>query len=240
MDRYEGLARAFVGLADTLVADFDVVELAQQLVENAMALLPVDAAGIVLADVHGRFQVLASNSEQTRLLELFQIQQDSGPCLLAHRNGEQVVVEDLRIDIARWPEFAARAIEYGFLSVHALPLRLRNDRVGALNLLRFDSGKMPDADIAIGQALADVATIGIVHQRIASRSDVLNQQLQTALNTRTVIEQAKGVLAERGGVDMDAAFTVLRGYARRNNRKLADVARAVVGGADTTAILEPD
>lgn len=239
MDRYEGLARAFVGLADTLVADFDMVELAQQLVENAMALLPIDAAGIVLADVHGRFQVLASNSEQTRLLELFQIQHDNGPCLVSYRTGEQVVVEDLRIDIGRWPEFAARAIEYGFLSVHALPLRLRNDRVGALNLLRFDSGKMPDADIAIGQALADVATIGIVHQRIALQSDVLNQQLQTALNTRTVIEQAKGVLAERGRVDMDAAFGLLRGYARRTNRRLADVARSVVDGADTTAILNP-
>ncbi|KAA0116912.1 GAF and ANTAR domain-containing protein [Mycolicibacterium sp. P9-22] len=239
MDRYEGLARAFVGLADTLVADFDVVELAQQLVENAMTLLPIDAAGIVLADVHGRFQVLASNSEQTRLLELFQIQHDSGPCLLSYRSGKPVIVEDLRSDIARWPEFSALATQYGFLSVHALPLRLRDDRVGALNLLRLNPGKMSEGDIAIGQALADVATIGIVHQRVAVQSDVLNQQLQTALNTRTVIEQAKGVLAERGGVDMDAAFNLLRGYARRNNRRLADIARAVVEGADTTAILRP-
>lgn len=239
MERYEGLARAFVGLADTLVADFDVVELAQQLVDNAMTLLPVDAAGIVLADVHGRFQVLASNTEQTRLLELFQIQHDSGPCLLSYRTGEPVVVEDLRSDTARWPKFSAMATEYGFRSVHALPLRLRDDRVGVLNLLRFEPGTMSEADLAIGQALADVATIGIVHQRVAVQSDVLNQQLQTALHTRTVIEQAKGVLAERGGIDMDAAFGLLRGYARRNNRRLADVARSVVEGADTTAILQP-
>ncbi len=239
MDRYEGLARAFVGLADTLVADFDVVELAQQLVEHAMALLPIDAAGIVLADVDGRFQVLASNSEQTRLLELFQIQHDNGPCLLAYRTGEQVVIEDLRIDVDHWSEFASRATEDGFLSVHALPLRLRDDRVGALNLLRSDPGILSDTDIAIGQALADVATIGILHQRVAAKSDVLNQQLQTALNTRTVIEQAKGVLAERGGVDMDAAFTLLRGYARRNNRRLAELARAVVDGADTAAMIHP-
>lgn len=239
MDRYEGLARAFVGLADTLVADFDMVELAQQLVENAMALLPIDAAGIVLADVHGDFQVLASNSEQTRLLELFQIQNDNGPCLLSYRTGEPVVVEDLRVDMASWPEFADRAIDYGFLSVHALPLRLRTDRVGALNLLRADVGKMSDTDVAIGQALADVATIGIVHQRIASQSDVLNQQLQTALNTRTVIEQAKGVIAERGRVDMDGAFNLLRGYARSTHQRLAEVARAVVDGADTAAILNP-
>lgn len=239
MDRYEGLARAFVGLADTLVADFDVIELAQQLVENARTLLPVDSAGIVLADVQGKFQVLASNTEQTRLLELLQIQHDNGPCLLSYRTGEQVVAEDLRIHIARWPEFAALAIEYGFLSVHALPLRLRNDRVGALNLLRFDSGKMSDTDIAVGQALADVATIGIVHQRVVLQSGVLNRQLQTALNTRTVIEQAKGVLAERGGIDMHAAFVALRRYARRNNTRLADLARSVVDGADTADILNP-
>ena len=227
MDRYEGLARAFVGLADTLVADFDVIELAQQLVENAMALLPIDAAGIVLADVHGRFQVLASNSEQTRLLELFQIQHDNGPCLLATAPANKW---SSRICDRHRPLAGFRR------TGHRIRLFVRSctaataayDLVGALNLLRFDSGKMPGTDIAIGQALADVATIGIVHQRVASQSDVLNQQLQTALNSRTVIEQAKGVLAERGGVDMDAAFGLLRGYARSNNRRLADVARSVL------------
>ncbi|MEN4478591.1 GAF and ANTAR domain-containing protein [Mycolicibacterium cosmeticum] len=238
MDRYDGLARAFVRLADTLVADFDVIELAQQLVDNAVELLPVDAAGIVLADVDGDFQVLASNSEQAHLLELFQIQQGSGPCLQAYLTGQPVIVEDLRTDTERWPAFAARAVEAGYLSVQALPLRLRTERVGALNLLRAVPGRLSTTDIEIGQALADVATIGIVHQRIAMRSDVLNQQLQTALNTRAVIEQAKGVLAERGKVDVDSAFTALRAYARNTNTLLADVARAVVEGADTTAILE--
>ncbi len=238
MDRYDGLARAFVRLADTLVADFDVIELAQQLVDNAMELLPVDAAGIVLADVDGDFQVLASNSEQAHLLELFQIQQGSGPCLLAYLTGQPVIVEDLRTDTERWPAFAARAVEAGYLSVQALPLRLRAERVGALNLLRTMPGQLSTTDIEIGQALADVATIGIVHQRIALRSDLLNQQLQTALNTRAVIEQAKGVLSERGKVDVDSAFTALRAYARNTNTLLADVARAVVDGADTTAILE--
>lgn len=239
MDRYDGLARVFVRLADTLVADFDVIELAQQLVDNAMTLLPIDAAGIVLADANGDFQVLASNSEQAHLLELFQIQNGSGPCLTAYLTGESVVVEDLRRDVDRWPEFAARAVECGFTSVQALPMRLREDRVGALNLLRSEAGRMSDTDIAIGQALADVATIGIMHQRMAMRSDLLNQQLQTALNTRTVIEQAKGVLAAHGGIDVDRAFNLLRAYARRTNARLADTARAVVEGADTTAILEP-
>lgn len=237
---HDGLARAFMALADTLVADFDVTELARQLVDNAMALLPVDAAGIVIPDVHGKFQALASSSEQTHLLELFQIQHDTGPCLLAYRSGESVVVEDLRNDIKRWPEFAARAVEYGYLSVHALPLRVRSDRVGALNLLRYDTGRMRITDYAIGQALADVATIGIVNQRIAARSGVLNLQLQAALNSRTVIEQAKGVLAERGKVDVDHAFSLLRARARKTNERLADIARAVVDGADTTAIFELD
>lgn len=235
----EGLARAFIALADTLVADFDVVELAQQLVDNAMALLPVDAAGIVASDVHGNFQVLASNSEQAHMLELFQIQHDRGPCLLAYRSGESVVIEDLRNDMQRWPEFAARAVESGYLSVHAVPLRLRGDHVGALNLLRFEAGRMTPTDYAICQALADIATIGIVNQRIAAQSGVLNMQLQAALNTRTVIEQAKGVLAERGQVDMDKAFALLRAHARKSNARLADIAHAVVTGADTTVIFHP-
>ncbi len=237
MDSYEGLTRAFVGLADTLVADFDVVELAQQLVDNAIELLPVDAAGIVLADPDGAFQVLAASNEQTHLLELFQIQRDDGPCLQAYRTGEHVIVVDLRADLRRWPEFAATAIDYGILSVHALPLRLRTDKVGALNLFGFEAGSMSDADIALGQALADVATIGIVHQRITMQSETLNQQLQTALNSRTVIEQAKGVIAERGQADMDTAFNLLRRYARSHNLRLIDVADSVVNGGDTSAIL---
>ena len=119
MDSYEGLTHAFVRLADTLVADFDVVELAQQLVDNAIALLPVDAAGIVLADSEDQFRVLATNNEQNRLLQLFQIQRDDGPCLLCYRTGEPVIVEDLRADLQRWPEFTAAAIDSGYLSVHA-------------------------------------------------------------------------------------------------------------------------
>lgn len=236
----EGLASAFIALADTLVADFDVVELANQLVESVMTLLPVDAAGIVFSDVHGNFHVLASNSEESYLLELFQIQHDNGPCLLSYRSGESVVVEDLRNEIERWPEFAARAVEYGYLSLHALPLRLRTDRVGALNLLCFEAGRMTATDYAIGQALADVATIGIVNQRIAAQSGNLNLQLQAALNTRTVIEQAKGVLAERGHVDMELAFNLLRSHARRTNERLSDLARSVIEGVDTTTLFNPN
>lgn len=237
MDRYESLANAFVGLADTLVADYDVVELAQQLIDSSMTLLPIAAAGILLGDAMGELHVFASSSEQTRLLELLQVEADSGPCLQAYRTGEALFVDDLSVDPHRWRAFAKRATEYSFRSVTALPLRLRDERVGALNLFRTDVGALPQTEVAVGQALADVATVGILHQRLMTRSELVNQQLQTALNTRVIIEQAKGVLAERGAIDMDVAFTLLRAYARKTQQRLADLARAVVAGEDTAAIL---
>jgi hypothetical protein len=237
MDRYERLASAFVGLADTLVADYDVIELAQQLIDSTMTLLPITAAGILLGDPSSALHVFASSSEQTRLLELLQVEADVGPCLEAYRSGLTVIVDDIAADAARWPAFAERAAEYGFRAMVALPLRLRTERVGALNLFLAQKGTMTSADVSVGRALADVATIGILHQRILTRSELVNQQLQTALNTRLIIEQAKGVLAERGTVDMDRAFNLLRGHARRTNRRLADLAREVVDGAATTDIL---
>lgn len=240
MDRYEQLASAFAGLADSLVADYDVVELAQQLIDSSMALLPIAAAGLVLGDLHGEMRVFASSSEHTRLLELLQVEANVGPCLQACRTGKPILVDDLRVDPQRWPAFAQRAVEYGYRSVCALPMRLRDERIGALNLFRAEVGALTPADVAIGQALADVATIGILHHRIVDRAEVVNQQLQTALNTRIVIEQAKGVLAERGAVDMDEAFALLRAYARKTQQRLPDLARAVVHGADTTAILAMD
>ena len=240
MDRYEQLAHAFVGLADTLVADYDVIELAQQLIDNSMMLLPIAAAGIVLADSQGDLRVFASSSEHTRLLELLQVEADVGPCLLAYRTGKAVLVDDLNVDPQRWPAFAERASNYNYRSVSALPLRLRDERVGALNLFRTEVGALSSTDVAIGQALADVAAIGILHQRILTHSEVVNQQLQSALNTRVIIEQAKGVLAERGSVDMDGAFGLLRSHARGTHQRLADLARAVVEGADTTVILDSD
>jgi hypothetical protein len=236
-DDYGRLAQAFVGLADTLVDDYDVIELAQQLIDSSMVLLPIAAAGILIGDMQGDLHVLASSSENTRLLELLQVEADLGPCLLAYRSGEQVSIDDLRVDSQRWPEFAGRADEYNYRSVCALPLRLREERVGALNLFRSEVGALTQADIAVGQALADVATIGILHQRILNRAEVINEQLQLALTTRVIIEQAKGVLAERGDVDMEQAFALLRSYARRTHQRLADVAHAVVEHGDTTAIL---
>lgn len=238
MDRYERLANAFVGLADTLVADYDAVELAHELIDSCMALLPVAAAGIVLGGADGVLHAFASSSEQSGLLELLELESGAGPCLDAYLSGQPGFVDDLTVGTARWPVFAERAAQYGFRSMSALPMRLREERIGALNLFCRDIGRLSPADVAVGQALADVATIGILHQRIMTRSELVNQQLQAALNTRTVIEQAKGVLAERGMLDMDAAFTALRGHARSTRQRLADIARSMVDGADTTDILD--
>ncbi|MBJ7400345.1 GAF and ANTAR domain-containing protein [Mycolicibacterium sp.] len=240
MDDYGRLAQAFVGLADTLVADYDPIELSQQLIESSMALLPIAAAGLLIGDVHGELHVLASSSEEIRLLELLQVQADAGPCLVAYRTGQQVLVEDLNLEPQRWPAFAQQAAEYQYRSVSALPLRLRNDRLGALNLFRTEVGAMSPTDVSVGQALADVATVGILHQRTLTHSHLISQQLQGALNSRVTIEQAKGVLAERGSIDMDRAFVLLRAHARKTQQRLADVARAVVDNADTTAILEQE
>ena len=237
MDDYGRLAQAFVGLADTLVADYDPIELSQQLIESSMALLPIAAAGLLIGDVHGNLHVLASSSEEIRLLELLQVQADAGPCLVAYGTGQQVLVDDLDLESQRWPAFAKQAAEYHYRSVSALPLRLRDERVGALNLFRTEVGAMSPTDISVGQALADVATVGILHQRTLTHSHLISQQLQGALNSRVIIEQAKGVLAERGSIDMDRAFVLLRAHARKTQQRLADVARAVVDNADTSAIL---
>jgi len=239
VEDYARLARAFIDLTETLVDDYDAVELSQQLIDNAMELLPIAAAGLLVGDVHGSLQVLAASSEETRLLELLQVESDIGPCLVAYRTGEVVQVDDLRVDPERWPAFAQQAGEYHYRSVSALPLRLRTARFGALNLFSTEVGTMSPTDVSIGQALADVATVGIVHQRTVAQADAINQQLQAALTSRVVIEQAKGVLSERGSIDMERAFTLMRAHARRTAQRLADVARSVVENSDTDDILNP-
>jgi GAF domain-containing protein len=240
MDDREGpLAQAFVALADTLVDDYDVVEFAQVLVEDCVSLLEVDSAGLLLDDLHGGLQVLATTTEQARMLELLQIQSDAGPCLQAYRTGRQVLVEDLHSDSDRWNEFAIRCTAEGFSAVFAIPLRLRNERIGALNLFRRQPGMLANPDLLVAQALADVATIGILHQRVLTRGALVNSQLQTALNSRIVIEQAKGVLAQRGGLDMEQAFRELRSMARNSNRHLSDTARMVIENASGNVVADP-
>jgi len=227
--RERQLIRAFVGLADTLVDDYDIIDLLDRLVGYSVDLLAAEAAGILLADARRNLRVVASTNEQSEWIDLMQLQADEGPCVDCIRTGLPVSIVDLSGAASRWPRFGAALREraaYG--SVHALPLRLRGEAIGALNLFHGQAGALPDADLALGQALADVATIGILQERAIQRGEVLNEQLQTALNNRIIIEQAKGVLAQRGNLTMDAAFDRLRRYARDRNLRLSDLARQVV------------
>ncbi|PKV90058.1 GAF and ANTAR domain-containing protein [Streptomyces sp. TLI_146] len=233
------LAQTFVELADNLVADFDVIDFLRLLTDRCVGMLGASAAGVLLADRDGDLRVMAASDEQVRLLELFQLQSDEGPCLDCFRTGTPVAVADLRTETARWPRFVARAQLHGFGAVQALPLRLRDEVVGALNLFRAVPGPFDPVGTPIAQALADVATISLLQQRSTQRTTVLNEQLQAALNSRVLIEQAKGKLAERQGIDMEEAFTALRGYARSHNRRLSDVARAFIEDTEPLAGLTP-
>jgi len=239
-DREQHVSKAFVALADTLVADYDIIDLLDKLVAHSVALLAADAAGLLLGDANGQLRVAAASSEDTNTMELLQLQSDEGPCLEAYRNVTQVPVPDLAQVVDRWPTFVAAVERAGaFQSVHALPLRLRGQAVGALGLFHRTPGPLPDADVALGQALADVATIGILSERAIRRGEVVNEQLQTALNSRVIVEQAKGVIAQRLGVGMDVAFDQLRRYARANNLRLAELARQTVQGElDPKALTE--
>jgi transcriptional regulator with GAF, ATPase, and Fis domain len=227
------LVETFVDLADTLVDDFDVIDFLHVLVEQCVELLDVDAAGLLLADQHDQLQLIASSDDQVRLLELFQLQNDQGPCLDAFKTEAQVSNADLTVD-APWPRFSAAATAAGFAAVDAIPMRLRSDVIGALNLFRARPGELGDLTLRTASALADVATIGILQERSIRHHEVLTEQLQAALNSRVTIEQAKGLIAERLDVDVNAAFAVLRGYARSHNLKLGAVAGAVIAGRTTT------
>jgi len=227
--REQRLLLAFVEMADTLVDDFDVVEVLHRLSDYCVSLLGASAAGLLLTDQRGGLQVMAAPSERTRLLELLQLQADEGPCLDAYRTGELVQVENLADEAGRWPVFAAEAQAEGFRSVQAVPLRLRSQIIGALNLFGRESG-LGSQNLRVVRALADTATIGILQERAIRRGEVLTEQLQRALNSRVVIEQAKGVLSHAGHVSMGEAFDGLRTYSRRRNLRLSDVADDIAQG----------
>ena len=231
MIREAVLARTLVELADTLVDDFDVVDLLTLLADRSVEVLDVQAAGIMLAGPDGQLRVMASSSEAMRVLELFEIQAQEGPCLESHRTGQAVVNQDLDAANGRWPRFAAEALRAGFHSAHALPMRLRGSVIGSLNLFRSHVGEMGPADLAVAQAFADVATIAIIQHRAALEAQVLNQQLTHALNSRVMLEQAKGMVAERLNLDMERSFATLRNHARNHNLRLGDVAQSVINGS---------
>ena len=237
--RESSLARTFVQLTDTLVADFDVVELLTLLADRCVELLDVGAAGLMLAGADGDLRVMASSSEAMRVLELYELQAQEGPCLDCHRTGRPVSAPDLAAADSRWPRFAPEARAAGFHSAQALPMRLRGTVVGALNLFHVEPGEMSPADLGVAQALTDVATIAILHHRASREAQVLNEQLNLALNTRIVVEQAKGMLAEALTLDMEAAFAVLRGHARSHNVRLAELAHRIIAGELAPSALDP-
>ena len=238
MPRETLLARTLVELADTLVADFDVVDMLTLLADRCVDVLDVGAAGLMLSTPHGGLRVMASSSEAMRVLELFEVQAQEGPCLDCYRTGEPVLNQDLVAAHDRWPRFAPEALAAGFRSVHALPMRLRGAIIGALNLFHVEPGEIRPADLDAAQAFADIATIAILQHRATLEAQVLNEQLNHALNSRIVIEQAKGMVAEREGLDMERSFAMLRNHARNHNLRLADVAREVIGGALAVGALD--
>ena len=232
------LARTLVDLADSLVADFDVVDLLTLLADRCVDTFDVAAAGIMLAGADGVLRVVASSSEEMRVVELFEEQAAEGPCLDCYHSGAPVTNQQLATSLDRWPRFAPEAMNAGFTSVQALPMRLRDSVIGALNLFHTDESAISQSATALAQAFADVATIAILQNQASREAQVVIEQLTQALNSRIVIEQAKGVTAERLGLDMGEAFARLRGYARHNKLRLTDVASAVIDGTLGTSALK--
>ena len=228
MAREHLIARTFVELADTLVEGYDPLEFLHHLAERCVEVLGMAEAGLVLVDARGQLQALASSSERMHLVELLEVQHEDGPCLDCRRSGGAVAEDHLADTAGRWPHFAPAALEAGFASAYAVPMRLRNERLGALNLFANETSGLADTDLVLAQAIADVATIGILHERFIARREEVTEQLQVAFNTRVVLEQAKGVVAEAARIDMDNAFALLRGYARHHNLLLSEVARQVI------------
>ncbi len=222
------LLQTFATLADTLVTGYDVVDLLQVLVDRCQTLLDATAAGILLADHFGDLELVASTSESANVVETMQISADAGPCIDSFTTGRTVSVADIREVPAAWHQFRDSALAHGYLSIHALPLKLRDTTLGTLNLLRTAPGELPERDMIAARALADVATIGILQERAIRETDTVRQQLQNALNSRVVIEQAKGVVAYRHSITPEDAFDVIRRYARANNLTISHVASALV------------
>ena len=232
------LARAFVRLADTLASDFDIVDFLHGLSEDSVEILRAEAAGVMLADARGGLRLIASSDERMRLLELFELQGAQGPCLDAFSTG-RAVQANAADSLARWPVFAPRASGAGFQVMCAVPLRVRTDVIGALNLFRGSDEPFTGAEMEIAQAMAEMAAIGLIQERALRERNLLAAQLQAALNSRVIIEQAKGMIAEYLTMTMDDAFTLLRTYARHNNRKLSDIAGDVVDRRIPTALGQP-
>lgn len=224
------LGRTFVELADTLVEGFEVLDFLFLLCQRCAEVLAVDAVGVLLAPPGGDLRLSAASNEESELLELFDLQQQEGPCYDAFVTGSPVSHGDIAEVEDRWPIFVPRALKAGFRAVYGFPLRLRDDVIGALNMFRAEPGDFDGADVLAGRAMADIATIGIMHERVVREAELRVEQVQHALDSRAVVERAKGVLAERHRLSLGEAFTVLWDYARRNDRQLSEVCSEIVDG----------
>ena len=230
MARESILVATLVELADNLVDNYDVIDILTVMSDRCVEAIGVDAAGVMLALPGGELQFVASSSESMRVLELFQIQVNEGPCVDCYSGGIAVIEPALSEPDERWPRFTPRALAQGFHSVHCLPMRLRGRTIGALNLFRSSEGALDESDIVVAQGLADVATIAILQHQTSLNSKMLTDQLSNALNSRIIIEQAKGMISQATACDMDQAFVWLRAHARNHNERLTDVAARIVGG----------
>ena len=240
MSRESVLARTMVELADNLVDDFDIVDLLTLLSDRCVEVLDSTAAGIMLVGPDGQLQLMSSSNDAIRVVEVFELQSAEGPCWDCFYSGRPIVNQDLTAAQARWPSFAPVAVAAGFLGSDAIPMRLRGNVIGALNLFRTERGSLRDEDVTVAQALADVATIAILQNRTSVMAAEVNAQLNAALTSRIVIEQTKGIIAERRRVSIDTAFTYMRRHARDHDRRLADLARATVAGTlDLSTFDEP-
>jgi GAF domain-containing protein len=229
-DREAQVLNIFLELADTLVADFDIIDSLTALATRCVETLDIAATGVLLADGNGQLRVIAASSEQARLLELFQLQNNEGPCTEAFATGAPVIHTNLHNALERWPQFTPYAVGAGYSSVYAIPLRLRGNVIGALNLFRSDPGPLAPGDIALAQAIADLASITILQAQAQAEACDRDEQLQHALNSRIIIEQAKGMLAARANIDMASAFDRLRAESRDTNTKLTELATDIVNG----------
>jgi GAF domain-containing protein len=230
------LNAAFVKLADTLTDDYDVVDLLHTLVEECTAIFDTEAGGLMLADADGQLQLVASTSEQADLVEIMQLNAGIGPCVDCFHTGLPVAVADIENSGDRWPAFRVEALKQGFRSIYATPLKLRGQIIGTLNLLSRSVGELNARDARAAQALTDVATIGILQERVIRERGIVTDQLQRALDSRILIEQAKGVLSESASIGVDAAFAAMRSYARNHNMRLHDVADGIVDRSITLAL----
>jgi GAF domain-containing protein len=234
------LVRGFVKLADSLVGDFDVVEMLDRLVHSCVDLLDVEAAGILLLNQDRRLEVAASSDAAARYMEVFQLQCRSGPCVEVVRTGRPIVVTDQAELHRRWPVFGKAVGQVGYRAVYALPMRVREETIGALNLFSTAPAGLDELDAEVAQAMAHAATIGIMQQRSITRATLLAEQLQLALNTRTAVEQAKGIVSEYAGVDVGTAFEAIRKFARSHQANLGSVAEQLVGRTlDPRSVIPP-